>query len=760
MISAHHFDAPARLAYGGDWNPEQWDAATIDQDIAMMREAGVTCVTLGVFSWARLEPEEGRYDLDWLGELIDRLHAAGVDVDLATGTASPPVWMAQDHPESLPVTADGTRLGFGSRQQYCPSSRVYRERSRALAAALADRFGDHPGVVLWHLGNEYGCHVHECFCDQCATDFRDWLAARYVGTSGAGDIDALNDAWGTDFWSQRYASFDQVMPPRVTPTFHNPAHVLDWRRFCDHQIRVLMEGEAAVIRRHSDRAITTNFMGSFPWLNYRRWARDLDVISDDSYPDPADPAAASLIAWQGDLMRGLGEGAPWILMEQAPSAVQWRARNSPKRPGQFQLWSLARVAHGADGVLQFQWRQSRGGSETFHSGMVPHAGRASRTWRDVVDTGRALKALRAVAGTRMAPADVAVLIDWDAEWARRTLIGPTAPSAPFAAARAWHRTLWEAGFATDIVFPDSNLERGGVDGTGYRVVIVAEHVTDDPALAESLARACERGAQVLVAGPTGIVDVHERAVLGGYLGSLRSLLGVRVLDHAALTGPTAGTEGPGGADIPGTDAGAALVSRLSRAVGVPGRSTWCGLEAVSTSLRRALDGLGTPAPDLRGGMWAEEVGPCVVSDIDEADPLSFAHSCVEVVACFDGSGGGADLAGRAAITRRVVAGGDASHTHIGGGAWYAATDLDAVGRAALATVLAAHARVRPVVDGLPDGVEAQRRGDALFLLNHSDRAVQLAGIVGTDLVSGAACTGHVVIAPRSAMAVRSASSHR
>jgi len=210
--------------------------------------------------------------------------------------------MAADHPESLPVNADGVRLGFGSRQQYCPSSTVYRERSAALARALAERLGDHPGVVMWHIGNEYGCHTAECFCPACARAFRAWLADRY------GDVERLNTAWGTDFWSQRYTSLEQVDPPAAMPTFHNPAQLLDWRRFSDHQLRSLMETEARILREHSRRPVTTNFMGDFPATDYWRWAESLDIISDDSYPDPADPAAAHEVAWAGDLMRGLAGG--------------------------------------------------------------------------------------------------------------------------------------------------------------------------------------------------------------------------------------------------------------------------------------------------------------------------------------------------------------------------------------------------------------------------------------------------------------------
>lgn len=714
------------IAYGGDWNPEQWDRDTNLRDIERMVEAGVTLISLGIFSWASLEPEEGHYNLDWLADLIDQLHNAGISVDLANGTASPPAWMAQRYPQTLPVDAHGVRLGFGSRQQYNPSSALFSQKACALTEAMARRFGDHPGVVMWHISNEYGCHTWESFDEESAQAFRQWLLERY------GTLEAINQAWGTAFWSQTYTDIAQIQPPRAMPTFHNPSQKLDWRRFSDWALRNLMIRERDVIRRYSDRPITTNFMGTFPFVNYRAWAPCLDVISDDSYPDPADPQGAHEIAWQGDVMRGLSEGAPWLLMEQAPGAVQWRPQNSPKRPGQFLLWTIARLAHGADGILQFQWRQSAKGSETFHAGMVPHSGEDSPIWTDVVSTGQALKSLAPITGTRMS-ARAAVVIDWESEWARHYAIGPISSENPtdswgnFAPAKSWHQSLWEAGIATDVVGVDN-------DFTSYDLIVVPAVFIDYPQMAHSLRIAAERGAQVVITAPSAVVDSQCGAILGGYLGSLADLAGVKVVEHSTLTGPSQGRT---------YDARESTAYRISGAVETPAALNWCGIDTDSEALKRTIELVGDAAKDLRSGRWAEKIVP---AGEHEWRGLGEGNSSagVERVAYFDGRGGGVDLAGACALSRNRVG---------QGSVWYAAADFDALSRSVLVRMWASYARLLPVFPDLPRGVEAQEREGFLFLLNHSDRAVELSGIVGKDLLSGSECTGHVVLAPRSALVV-------
>jgi beta-galactosidase len=504
------------IGYGGDYNPEHWPAAVRAEDLTLMAEARVSLVTAGIFSWAQVEPRPGEYDFGWFDEVMDGLAGAGVAVCLATMTASPPPWLAARHPDTLPQRSDGTVLWPGGRQHYCPSSPVYRQHAARLVEHLAERYSGHPALAMWHVGNEFGCHVRACHCDTSAEDFRRWLRERY------GDLDALNRAWSTTFWSQRYGDWSEIQPPRTAPTFPNPAQQIDFARFSSDAHLACYLAEREILRRVTpDIPVTTNFVGLVQKaLDWYRWAEHLDVACLDAYPDPHDPRAHVEAAFGYDLVRSVRPGRPWLLMEQAPSAVNWRDRNAPKPPGLMRLWSWQAVAQGADAVLFFQWRQTAGGAEKFHSAMVPHGGTGTRTWREVRDLGHELAAVPELAGTTVR-ADVALLHDWESWWGLELDSHPSADLRALDAHLAHYAPLFDAHLTCDVRHPSADL-------SAYELVVVPNLYLLRAADAERLTRYVAGGGHLVVSFFSGIVDGDDRAYLDGHPAPLREVLGLRV----------------------------------------------------------------------------------------------------------------------------------------------------------------------------------------------------------------------------------------
>ncbi|MGW6401512.1 beta-galactosidase [Streptomyces sp. NPDC055134] len=503
-----------RLLYGGDYNPEQWPEEVWADDVRLMKEAGVTSVTLGVFSWAKLEPTPGAREFGWLDRLMDLMHTHGIGVVLATPTASPPPWLGRLHPETLPRDENGQTVWWGSRQQFAHSSSAYRRYAAAITEDLAIRYGHHPALRMWHINNEY-CTFD--YGDEAAHAFRDWLRAKY------GTLDALNEAWGTAFWSQHLETWADVIPPRRAQYLHNPAQVLDFRRFTSDALLECYTAERDIVRRHSPARVpvTTNFMPFWIGQDAWAWAEREDVVSVDVYPDPRDPLGGQYNAMIADMTRSQARG-PWMVMEQAAGPVNWRGVNHPKPRGLNRLWSLQTVARGADAVCYFQWRQSRQGAEKFHSGMVGHAGEEGRAFAEVKQIGAELAELGfQVPGTRIT-ADVAVLHDWHSWWAGCQDGRPSAHVAYEDVVRAWHRALWEAHLTTDFAHPEHDL-------SAYRLVVVPHLYLLTDAAIENLLAYVRAGGTLVSGFFTGVADADDRVRPGGMDARLRALFGIRTV---------------------------------------------------------------------------------------------------------------------------------------------------------------------------------------------------------------------------------------
>jgi len=511
--------------HGADYNPDQWldYPEVLAEDLRLMKLANCNAMSVGIFAWAALEPEEGRFEFGWLDRVMDQLAANGIYAILATPSGARPAWLSQKYPEVLRVEADRKRILHGNRHNHCYTSPVYREKVEIINTKLAERYKEHPALLVWHVSNEYG---GECHCALCQEKFRAWLRNKYQ------TLTALNQAWWTAFWSHTYTDWSQIESPAPHGEGSNHGLNLDWKRFVTHQTLDFFKHECAPLRAITPTVpVTTNFMGTYPGLDYWKFADELDVISWDSYPrwhgKKSDAQTAAATAFVHDLNRSLKQGKPFMLMESTPSMTNWQGVAKLKRPGMHLLSSLQAVAHGSDTVQYFQWRKGRGGSEKFHGAVVDHVGHErTRVFQDVQEVGALLKCLDPVVGTTVEP-EVALIFDWENRWALEDAQAIREEKKYEETCYRHYYPFWSRGVPVDVINEDADFSR-------YRLLIAPMLYMIRPGVAERISQFVADGGTFVATYWSGIVDENDRCFLGGFPGPLRKVLGIWAEEIDAL----------------------------------------------------------------------------------------------------------------------------------------------------------------------------------------------------------------------------------
>ncbi|MGG3283692.1 beta-galactosidase [Paenibacillus solani] len=513
-----------KMWYGGDYNPEQWDAETWTEDDRLFKLAGIDVATINVFSWALNQPNEETYDFAWLDETIERLYKNGVYVCLGTSTAAHPAWMARKYPDVLRVDYEGRKRKFGGRHNSCPNSPTYRKYAAVMAGKLAQRYKDHPAVLIWHVANEYGGY---CYCDNCAAAFRVWLEQRY------GTLDAVNKAWNTRFWGHTFYDWDDIVVPNTLSEEWGGNRTnfqgisLDYRRFQSDSLLDCYKLERDELRRITpDIPVTTNLMGFYPELDYFKWAKEMDVVSWDNYPSLDTPYSFTAMAHA--LMRGLKGGQPFMLMEQTPGVQNWQPYNSAKRPGVMRLWSYQAVAHGADTVMFFQLRRSIGACEKYHGAVIEHVGHEhTRVFRECAELGKELQLLGDRILDARSDAKVAIIYDWENRWALELSSGPSVALNYVNEVHKYYDALYQLNIQTDIISVEEDLSK-------YDVVIAPVMYMVKQGFAQRVEQFVSRGGTFVTTFFSGIVNENDLVTLGGYPGELRKVMGIWAEEIDAL----------------------------------------------------------------------------------------------------------------------------------------------------------------------------------------------------------------------------------
>lgn len=510
-----------RVYYGGDYNPDQWNRDTILEDIRLFKKAGINMLTLPVFSWAKIEPEEGVYRFEWLDELMDLFAENDIAVCLATPTVAQPAWLSLKYPEVLPVDIAGRKRTHGMRVFFCYNSSKYLERAAAMAHEMGKRYGNHPALAIWHVANEYGTY---CYCPTCQSKFRTWLKERY------GSIENLNDRWHTSFWGRTVYTFEEILLPTELNDDHrfSPTIQLDYLRFVTDSTIACYQNEAKILKSYSpDIPVQTNMSGFIKKLDQFEMTKHMDIVGWDNYPAPN--AMPSLVALKHDIMRGLKGGRSFMLAEQSPNQQNWQPYNKLKRPGEVRLLSYQAMAHGADTCLFFQMRQSVAGQEKFHGAVISHAGREdTRVFHEAMRLGRELEKLGDAFIDGKINAEVALVFDWNNWWALENSSGPSKDIDYLETVHHFYKPFYEKNIPVDIVSTEGNLSK-------YRVLILPMLYMLKNGIDEKIKTFVEQGGIVIGTYLTGVADENDRCIYGAYPGPLKEVFGLWVEESDALS---------------------------------------------------------------------------------------------------------------------------------------------------------------------------------------------------------------------------------
>lgn len=513
-----------KIVYGGDYNPEQWPEEIWADDMRLLKEANIDIVTLNVFSWAALQPSEETYDFSKLDKIMEMVRDNGLQVCLATSTGAHPAWMAKKYPDILRTEFNGLKRKFGGRHNSCPNSPTYEKYSVRLAQKIAERYRDYNNIVAWHISNEFG---GECYCENCEKAFRVWLKKKYQ------TIENVNRAWNTAFWGHTFYDWDEIVLPNLLSEHFEQDRsqfqgiTVDYKRFNSESILECYKREYDALKAITpDIPITTNLMGFYKPLDYKMWAKYMDVVSWDNYPSNEDSPAQ--IAMSHDLMRGINGGEPFLLMEQTPSVTNWLPYNALKRPGVMRLWSYQAVAHGSDSVMFFQMRRTVGACEKLHGAVIDHVGtNETRVFREVKALGAELKELGEQTLGAVTDAKAAIYFDWDNWWAIECSAGPNCDLKYKDEIYNYYQALYKLNIPVDIVGPEDDLGK-------YQLLIAPILYMTKTGYDEKIRTFVKNGGTFVTTFFSGIADEHDLIVTGGYPGKLRDIMGIWVEESDAL----------------------------------------------------------------------------------------------------------------------------------------------------------------------------------------------------------------------------------